>query len=162
MRRPRPWLWTVRMAARYLMRWAMRRDPDFIVGGGPRPYLQRWYVLPRNRLLNIYLHRFLRSDDDRALHDHPWVNLSILLSGSYVEHTIAAGGIHCRRLRPAGALKLRGARSAHRIEIADPCITLFITGPVLRDWGFHCPETGWRHWRDFVDPEHGGAGRGCD
>lgn len=35
-----------------------------------------------------------RSDDDRALHDHPWVNMSILLEGTYTEHTIAQGGVH--------------------------------------------------------------------
>jgi hypothetical protein len=56
--------------------------------------MRRWWVIPRNKFFNIYLHHFLHSDDDRALHDHPWWNVSILLrSGSYVEHTIAAGGV---------------------------------------------------------------------
>ena len=51
---------------------ATKRHPDFIVGGKDNPYLLRWFVIPRNPVFNIYLHRFLRSDDDRALHDHPW------------------------------------------------------------------------------------------
>ena len=64
---------------------ADRRAPDLVIGGAADPYLRRWYVLPRNPVLNVYLHHFLRSDDDRALHDHPWVNASVLLDGDYVE-----------------------------------------------------------------------------
>ena len=26
----------------------------------------------RNKIFNIYLHQIIRSDDDRALHDHPY------------------------------------------------------------------------------------------
>lgn len=150
------------------------RDPDFLIGGSERPYMRRWYVIPRNRAFNIYLHQFLRSDDDRALHDHPWLNLSILLDGAYVEHSIKAGGVNARAYRSAGDFKFRRARNAHRVELItppaifngvakeDPCWTLFITGPVLREWGFHCPH-GWRHWKEFVDQRDTGAvGRGCD
>lgn len=140
-----------------------RRPPDFVIGGEANPYIRRWWVIPRNRWFNIYLHEIIRSDDDRALHDHPWWNLSILLVGGYVEHTIAAGGINVRTERRAGSLKLRRAGAAHRLEVgAEPCWTLFLTGPVLRQWGFHCP-LGWVHWRDFTNPADGGAtvGRGC-
>lgn len=45
---------------------AQSRNPDFIIGGAD-PYMLRWWVIPRNKVFNIYLHRFLRSDDDRAL-----------------------------------------------------------------------------------------------
>lgn len=138
------------------------RDPDVIIGGTDDPYLKRWWVIPRNRFFNIYLHRFCRSDDDRALHDHPWMNLSILLRGYYVEHTIADGGINRRQLRRKGAVKLRLPSSAHRIELPydRPCWTLFITGPVVRGWGFHCPD-GWVPWREFTDEAGTGVGRGC-
>jgi hypothetical protein len=141
---------------------ADRRPPDFVIGGYDNPYLRRWWLIPRNRFVNVYLHHFIRSDDDRALHDHPWINCSLLLSGTYIEHTIEAGGIHRRTKRVAGDLKFRRARAAHRIEIDAPCWTLFITGPVIRSWGFHCPEAGWVHWRKFVDERDEGAiGRGC-
>lgn len=142
---------------------ADRRPPDFIVGGKDDPYLMRWWVIPRNRFFNIYLHHFLRSDDDRALHDHPWWNLSILLRGEYTEHTIAAGGVHRAVVRLAGQFKFRGAKSAHRIELHNgPCWTLFLTGPTLRTWGFHCPR-GWRPWKEFVDDRDSGkVGRGCE
>jgi len=146
-----------------IISWAQARTPDFIIGGADNPYLIRWWLIPRNRVFNIYVHCFLRSDDDRALHDHPWVNASILLEGEYTEHTIDAGGIEHRTIRKAGAVKLRTGKSAHRIELHNgPCWTVFVTGPVYRKWGFHCPQKGWGHYRDFVaDHDKGTIGKGC-
>ena len=140
-----------------------RRPPDFVIGGS-NAYLRRWFVIPRNRIFNVYLHEFLRSDDDRALHDHPWANLSILLRGRYVEHTIAAGGVNRRQTFVAGDWRLRWTgRIAHRVELTDgPCWTLFITGPRYRQWGFHCPDRGWVHWAAFTSPgDSGSVGKGC-
>lgn len=141
-----------------------RRNPDFIIGSDEDPYMRRWWVIPRNKVFNIYLHHFLHSDDDRALHDHPWWNCSILLKGSYVEHTINAGGVNVRTEYRAGNVKPRRAIAAHRVELTDgPCWSLFITGPVIRQWGFHCPSVGWRHWKVFTSPEaKGKIGRGCE
>lgn len=149
---------------------ADRRAPDFVIGGGTDPYLKRWWLIPRNRWCNVYLHHFLRSDDDRALHDHPWWNVSLLLDGGYIEHVPVKGGavgLH----RQSGALVFRKAEAAHRIELMPsglvprmecPVWTLFVTGPRIREWGFHCPK-GWRHWRDFVDPRNSGrTGPGCE
>lgn len=141
-----------------------RPKPDFVIGprDAGQDYLRRWYVIPRNRWLNIYLHEFRRSDDDRALHDHPWLSLSVLLMGEYTEHRIADGGIHTRRIYKAGAVIFRRASYAHRIELHDgPCWTLFITGPRIRHWDFHCP-TGWRHWEQFTDASGTSVGRGCE
>lgn len=72
---------------RAFLMWLTRYwEPDLWIGGRENPYLIRWWLLPRNRFpINIYLHRMLRSDDDRALHDHPWWFLSIILSGGYIE-----------------------------------------------------------------------------
>ena len=141
----------------------LKRPPDVLIGKQDDTYMRRWWVIPRNRFFNIYLHHFLRSDDDRALHDHPWVNASILLHGRYTEHTIAKGGVNHRAEYVAGAVKFRGPRYAHRVELTDgPCWSLFITGPNIREWGFHCP-AGWRHWKDFVDGNNSGhIGKGCD
>lgn len=139
-----------------------RRGPDFVIGGLGNPYLLRWYLIPKNRVFNVYLHLFNRSDDDRALHDHPWWNLSFLLQGRYVEYRILAGGVNTRTERSAGAIVLRRACVAHRIELYDgPCWTLFLTGPKVRDWGFHCPRR-WVPWQQFVDMgETGKIGPGC-
>lgn len=154
----------VRLLTRWRNRVTLYRDPDVIIGEYENPYLYRWWLIPRNPVFNIYLHFFMRSDDDRALHDHPWWNLSILLEGSYTEHTIRAGGVNVRTVRRAGGMKLRTGSAAHRIELHDgPCWTVFITGPRYRQWGFHCAEAGWVHWKKFVAADNPGAiGKGCD
>ena len=151
-----------RIIAGALLRIPQRREPDFIIGKPGDDYLRRWWVIPRNGVFNIYLHHFIRSDDDRALHDHPWWNVSLLLENKYVEHTISAGGINHRAEYSAGALKFRSAKSAHRVELVNgPCWTLFITGPRIRPWGFHCP-TRWVPWQEFTAPNNPGEiGRGC-
>lgn len=138
--------------------------PDFHLGPRDDHQLQRWYLSPRSAVSNAYLHRFLRSDDDRALHDHPWDNTSWILDGEYLEHLPGGETV----TRHQGDVVRRAATDPHRVEIVSgPVLTLFFTGPVVRDWGFHCPQ-GWRYWRDFVaiDNSQGGTGntigRGCE
>lgn len=163
------------------------RKQDVRIPGTPgiAAYMLRWWLIARNAFFNIYLHNVLRSDDDLALHDHPWWNFSIVLDGGYFEHTIAAGGIHHFKWFGPGMMQFRwhGA-GAHRLQLATrtrqigftpgesrvtgdglvvidqdpvfgrvelPAITIFITGPVLRRWGFHHTER-WvdaYEWDDF-------------
>jgi hypothetical protein len=140
------------------------RQPDFIVGTQADPYLKRWWIIPRNRWVNVYLHNIIRSDDDRALHDHPWPNISVVLKGSYIEIVPTPGATTKAKLREAGSVIFRRAIAAHRLVIPDnrpPCWTLFITGPRVREWGFWCPK-GWVQWDNFVRPEaKGEVGKGC-
>ena len=146
------------------------RDPDFIIGKPGSPYIRRWWVIPRNRIFNIYLHEILRSDDDRALHDHPWFNVSIVLEGEYVEVmplSRPSQAYPCppeyQVIRPTGSVVFRRPTQAHRLVLAagERCRSLFITGPNVRDWGFWCPR-GWKHWREFVAPGNAGEiGPGC-
>ena len=161
------------IASRIIAR-AQRSEPDFIIWKADgTPYLRRWWLLPRNRVLNIYLHRFTGSDEDRALHDHPWWSLSRILSGSYVEvlpvHQAQPGTLDftlfglVRRQRHTGDWIARSATHRHRLEIAPgtECWTLFITGPVLRNWGFHC-RWSFVPWQQFLDPKDtGNVGKGC-
>jgi hypothetical protein len=67
--------------------WRIRTgEPDLYIGGRDNPYLLRWHLLRKDsRPLNIYLHHMVRDDDDRALHDHPWWFVSVILAGGYVE-----------------------------------------------------------------------------
>jgi hypothetical protein len=139
----------------------MKRPPDFIIGGAARPYLLRWWLIPRNRFMNVYLHNMLRDDDPRALHDHPWVNVSIVLKGGYFEHRQDKPTLW----RGPGSVVFRRAVAAHRLTLGPggaPSWSLFITGPTVRQWGFLCPQ-GWKHWKDFCDPDDSGSiGPGCD
>lgn len=153
-----------RRLVRYASKVAIYRKPDEVLGPRQDQYMQRWYVIPHNRFFNIYIHHFLRSDDDRALHDHPWWSVSVLLVGSYREHL--ANGESKRRIE--GHFYLRSAKTAHRIELVDcyvvghkqQILTLFITGPHIREWGFHCPD-GWRHWKLFTKQISKGKSIGC-
>ena len=64
-----------------------------------------------------------------------------------------------------------GNDAPHRIELLEPigrknnpirCWTVFITGPRVREWGFHCPQ-GWVHWKRFTAPgDKGSVGKGCE
>lgn len=173
----------------FVRRSAWSRPPDFVVGhDNPEgAYLWRWYItrwrgwfsgVPAEdrrwwqrailavtrRLPNLYVHCFLRSDDDRALHDHPSAAISLILCGYYTEHTIAAGGIHHRRVYRAGDLRWFPVRHTHRIEVApnEQVWTLFLFFPKVRDWGFHCPERGWVPWQEFTAAgKPGEIGPGC-
>lgn len=158
-----------------ILRWARAREPDFIIGGAERPYLRRHWLLPRNPVFNVYVHEFLRSDDDRALHDHPWLfNASYVLDGGYIEWVPSTKGGAPNPLRPVclflrgGQWRFRWGAAPHRVQLHRiggleiACWTAFVTGPRVRSWGFYC-EKGWIHWRLFTAPHDKGAiGRGCD
>ncbi len=134
------------------------RPHDLAVGDPAAPYMLRWHLVPRNAHANVYLHKFLRDDEDRALHDHPWASRSWLLSGALRE----IDADHPEgQLLTAGAYRERSAVYAHRLEVVEPGFSLFITGPRVREWGFHCPQ-GFVPWHAFVNPDNPGeVGPGC-
>lgn len=166
--------WLRRFLLRRMDRMSDRRPPNFIIGRPGDPYLFRWYVIPKNPIFNIYFHIFARSDDDRALHDHPWWNLSILLHGSYREivpiDPDVPNGATKALCREEGEIAGRRANASHRVWLYNGCDgepapvwTLFITGPKVREWGFWCLQ-GWKHWREFTKPGPNGEdeyGEGC-
>lgn len=146
--------------------------PHFVIGDR---YFLRWYAIPRNPWLNVYLHKFLHDDEDRALHDHPWWFVSWMVKGRYrevvpfPEH--GSGHYHFISRRWL-SIAFRQAEHAHRVvlwkEFGEPlpCWTLVVTGRVVRDWGFLCPQ-GWKHWKEFTahndgKGDYGQVGRGCD
>lgn len=139
--------------------------PDFTVFARDRPQLQRWYVVPRNDVRNVYLHRFLASDEDRAPHDHRGDNVSWVIDGEYDEHVFGVEGVLSRvERRRAGDVVSRAATLLHRVELVDdrPALSLFFIGPIVRDWGFRCPDR-WMSYEEFISVVPGGnaVGRGC-
>ena len=129
--------------------------PHQVIGEPDAPYLHRWFLIPRNRWLNIYLHRFLRSDDPRALHDHPWWFASVVLAGDYIDVTTT-----CRRVRRRGSIAVHRAARRHRVCLLvdqhgreTRCWTVIVTGPHVRQWGFWCPRRRGADrfipWQDF-------------
>lgn len=156
--------------ARLLRRVVAGRTPNFVIGGSA-PYMLRWYLVPRNRLINVYLHLLVRDDGDRELHDHRGDNLSLVLEEGYVEHvpldparpTAGTRAI----LRPPGAVVLRRGEDPHRITLLrtpsgelQPALSLFLMLRPHRRWGFHCPG-GWVPWEQYLarrDSTEGGCG----
>lgn len=61
-------------------------EKKVIVNCARDPYLHRWYVF-RTERMGLFIHKFVRSDEDRALHDHPWSFFVIPLWGGYIEHS---------------------------------------------------------------------------
>jgi hypothetical protein len=140
-----------------LYSWAMQKllltEPSVKIGNPSDPYLLRWWIIPRNRFFNIYLHHILRSDDDRALHDHPWWNVSLVVGGGYTEciPTDRTNLVYRKVWRGPSSVVARRPSAAHRLEVPSgkPAVTLFITGPRVREWGFWCPQ-GWKPWQRFT------------
>lgn len=166
-----PALITGALFGHLLSRTVAVREPDLTIGGEQSPYLRRWFLLPRGDEPSCYFHQFLRDDDDRALHDHPWDSISIVLHAGYVERT-PDGEV----LRQPGDVVPRDALSRHRVILLRdeagrprPCFTLFLTGRRVRDWGFWCPGATaglperFVPWRAFTSGPNGErVGAGCD
>lgn len=134
------------------------------IGEDSDPYMRRWFVSPRGDKPACYLHQFLRSDDDRALHDHPWASCGIILAGGYLEH-LPNNIVVERRV---GDVIPREALHRHRVELHRDgdhnreAWTLFLTAERTRDWGFWCPEERFVRWQDFTEGPNGKhVGVGC-
>lgn len=150
--------------------------PHFVIGDQDKPYMLRWYLIPRNSYVNLYLHKFLRDDEDRALHNHPWWFVSFLIWGRYDEIVSDDGTQAIYRNSPS--IAFRSAEHKHRVvlprivdwdysngtftESRKPAWTIVMTGPKTQEWGFFCPK-GFVPWYDFVDRSNTGSmGKGCD
>lgn len=100
-----------------------------LLGDPQCPYIHRWLLL-NLYFFSIRFHHFLRSDDNRALHDHSGWYVTILLWGEYDD------------VSDEGTVKLRAPsiafrRATHRHTVRTRGVwTLFILGRETRVWGF--------------------------
>jgi hypothetical protein len=97
------------------------------------PYLEKWLYDRSDDGSARHVHRFLRSDADDEMHDHPWASRSIILSGGYWEVTPLG-----RIWLGEGSTSIRQATDLHRVEIEPGIIpiTMFEHGPRTNEWGF--------------------------
>jgi hypothetical protein len=119
-----------------------------IIGEPAAPLLVR-YILFRLPWFGVYLHQFCQSDYDRALHDHPWPFVSVMLRGGYFEvHDHTPSGEQVQEWRAPGSVLLRPAEWRHRVILKDGVRpwTLILVGRRQRAWGFFLPD-GWCWWR---------------
>lgn len=137
-----------------------------IVGGGDRSRA----LIPARRF-SVKLHRFPGDADDRDVHDHPWAFWTLVLWGGYNDMApcmackgygdilgrywhptpVQCGrchgdGVLLREKMTMGKLRFRPAHHLHRTK-ASPrgALTLVLTGPKVRDWGFLRYGRFWSH-----------------
>lgn len=139
-----------------------RRTPYWhLYHGDGSLYMGRYWLRPYNERRDrvaARVHHIATADVDRALHDHPWDFLSIVLRGGYTElRPISTEPCFDGQeeetytsVRLAGSIAVRRATDRHRIAAVLPDTwTLFITGPKRHWWGFYTP-SGKVHWKDFT------------
>lgn len=127
--------------------------PGLVIAPDGEPYLYRWYLLGgRDAPATVMFHLQVQSDPERPLHDHPWDTQSVILVGGYDEliqsfpSTDKYGYTHTRFVRKGHVIHRR-ATEAHRLVLPleiPYTMTLFTTGPKVREWGFWYPD-GWHH-----------------
>lgn len=143
-------------------------------------YLRR-YMLFYSRFFCIYIHRFLKSDDETH-HDHPWNFLTYIVEGSYTEELLKSSVYDKFKVWPvrfkksqnhreAGSIAYKRATDIHRVivdkerteeEIDEAPLTVCFIGPRIREWGFWLPaqtkvsrqDKKWVLWTEFlgIDP----------
>lgn len=123
--------------------WVLFRKIDITNDEGEL-YLRRWEIL-RTPWFSIKLHKFMRGDEDRCLHDHPWPFITFILTKGYWEET--TNGTFWRKPR---RLYYRPAEWKHRVILKEsPTWTFVITGSNQRSWGFW-RNGEWIYWKDFL------------
>lgn len=107
------------------------------------PYLYRWTLVILG--FSIRLHHWIKSDDRRFFHDHPWDFVSVPLWGTYTNVT-PSGKFQARALRP---WKFR-AEERHYLEIPkEGAWTLLLCSRPRKKWGFWVGGHLWRPLRYF-------------
>jgi hypothetical protein len=160
---------------------------------GKSPYLSRYYILGRPRMadgsspinahgnphkdaifpegIGVFIHQFHRSDDDVALHNHPWQwAISLILAGGYREerrvtksrkgltrpgdvdfYHLEAHEVETFEYRP-GAINVLTSETFHRVDLLeDDAWSLIFVGPKFSSWGFWTRDGGeFVPWRAFI------------
>jgi hypothetical protein len=120
-----------------------------VIGREDQPYLLRAYLLPervgKTSMPGMYLHYFVRGDDDPNPHNHPWLSAkSLILTGGYTEQRLNTdGGYLVQKFLP-GSWNTIHSSTYHKVELLYPelgCWTAMTTAPRIKpsdgyDWGF--------------------------
>jgi hypothetical protein len=100
------------------------------------------------------VHRIMRPDHDRDLHNHPFDYRTFVLDGWYIEVYLDAHGVERSRTISAGQTAYSSG-TFHRIAAVSPggVTTLFVMGPDSGRWWFRkeLPADGVRRRFKFVE-----------
>lgn len=143
----------------------------FTVGNPDCPIMKRLTIVRIPWLGSVRIHRFMPNADDRDVHDHPWNFLTFVLFGHYEDRRICDAcegtgrsydevdlyacpgcggrGIVLRELMTVGKVRYRSATHQHITHVGPRgCLTVVLTGPVIRDWGF-MRAGDWIWWKTY-------------
>lgn len=153
-------------------KWTLWRWYDIVING--KLYLSR-LTLFGCPWFSVKLHWIHLPDPDRDLHDHPWPFVSFILRGWYKELECLEPDLRRRLVEdgfPANSTMLPRVRErlvrwfnskdtcgAHRItEVSPNVLTLVITGPRTKSWGFYNEETfKFTDWEIYTATEQQGT-----
>lgn len=108
----------------FQLRW---REP---LGKKECPYAYRWIL--NLGLFSVRVHSWMRSDDKRFFHDHPWHFVTLVLRGSYTDVSEAG-----RDVLKLGSVRFRRATHRHYVEVPPGgALTVLIATAKTREWGF--------------------------
>lgn len=140
-------------------RWGLIKGE--LIGPPDCPLMRRWAI--ETPIGSLRVHHFLRSDDERHPHDHPWWFATFVLAGGYTDVTPcdcqegwllgepSDDGRHaqpmtlcptCKGNRELydvltrGSFRFRPALHRHWVKTKGGAWTLIVTGPKMRVWGF--------------------------
>lgn len=137
-------------------------DKKIITTPDGDPYMHRWYLF-RTKRFSIMCHKFVRSDYDRALHDHPWNFIVIPVWRGYVEmyesyynnDKTLLPVTRSKRVLPILGTRYRTGLYKHRVVLLKkdgkylPAWSIFIRFTEWRQWGFWCP-SGFKPWHPKI------------
>jgi hypothetical protein len=140
-------------ANRFAVKWGE------LIGNADCPMMRRWVL--ETPIGSLRVHHFIRSDEDRAMHDHPWGFVSLPLRHGYEDLTWCPDchgrGLAGGRGGPTGfapcstcegdgrvaevcrpwRLVWRRAGHKHQVRVTEAgAWTLIATGRKRRTWGF--------------------------
>ena len=131
-------------------KWAFWRWYDIVLDG--ELYLTRLNLI-KTPWFSVKLHWIHKPDPDRDLHDHPWVFVSFILRGGYVEYESKNPSQEKGKPKSITCFNYKNKITAHRIaEVVPNTLTLVISGPKdrVKSWGFYDAETlEFTHHKDY-------------
>lgn len=122
-------------------------------------YLRRWFLWETKKG-NLYLHRIVRSDDDKDPHDHPWNFKSWILWNGYFDLAYkVVQGLHGKYLKCTIEKTLpfhsynRPSTHLHKVVLFSPAWTLVWVGKYDREneWGFTLDDGTFVPYRKYLN-----------
>lgn len=99
------------------------------------PYMKRWVIVLFG--YSIRIHYWVKSDDTRFYHSHPWNFFTFILFGSYTDVSFDPATKKTEEeVLNTFNLRYRPANHYHYVKVNKPTLTLVLAGPKIQNWGF--------------------------